>query len=176
MAGLQIEQIRNLDDFAVLYKWDVWFTPPAAVAFDRNELNVRCLSSTIPTSSVQSIDIQIRGHHIKQAGIVNDDQTINLTFAETVDNTVHNMLNNWREALWATNTGKQVKRAEYQCDMLLTRLNNQNEPIWTYKLIGCYLENIDWGGQLGGDTSDIIRPSVTLSYDYFKMGAGADVQ
>ncbi|MDK1290205.1 hypothetical protein [Pseudoalteromonas umbrosa] len=173
MAGLNIEDIRKLDDFAVLYKWDVQFAAPSGVAFPSQEdINVRCLSSSLPTSAVQSIDIQIRGHHIKQAGISDDDHVITLTMAETVDNTVHTMLHNWREAIWKSGSGYQVKRAEYQTDFLLHRLNQQDEVIWHYKIIGAYLEGMDWGGELGGDTSDIMRPVMTLSYDYFTMGAG----
>lgn len=174
MAGLNIEDIRKLDDFAVLYKWDVQFAPPSGVDFPSSEdINVRCLSSALPTSAVQSIDIQIRGHHIKQAGISDDEHTITLTMAETVDNVVHTMLHNWREAIWESGVGRQVKRSEYQTDFLLQRLNQQDEVIWHYKVIGAYLEGVDWGGELGGDTSDIMRPVMTLSYDYFTMGAGA---
>lgn len=174
MAGLGIEDIRKLDDFAVLYKWDVWFAAPSGVSFpSKEDINVRCLSSAIPTRTNQSIDIQIRGHHIKQAGISDDEHTINLTFAETVDSVIHSMLHEWQEAIWESGIGKQKKRAEYQTDFLLVRLNNQDVPIWHYKIIGAYLESVEWGGELGGDSSEIMRPSVTLSYDYFTMGEGA---
>lgn len=174
MAGLKIEDIRKLDDFAVMYKWDVQFAAPSGVEFpSRDEINVRCISSSLPTNTVQSMDIQIRGHHIKQAGVADDDHTITLTMIETVDNFVHTMLHNWREAIWETGIGKQKKRHEYQTDFLLQRLNNQDEPIWHYKIIGAYLEGVDFGGELAGEGGDAMKPVLTLSYDYFTMGKGA---
>jgi len=47
-------------------------------------------------------------------------------------------------------------------------LDNQKTPIWQYILYGCFLDSYDPGGMLDAANSDAVRPSMTLSYDFFE--------
>ena len=171
MARPTIEQIRGVADFQTLYRWNLSFSlAPSAVAGFPNpaDLNIRCETTEIPKATNQSISVSVRGHKVKQPGIMEYAGTINFTFVETVDNKIKALLKAWREACWATKTGVWAgTKTQLQADILIEQLDNQDNAVWQYKLVGCYLEDYDLG-QLTGDGSDVQRPSMTLSYDYFE--------
>jgi len=166
--AVTIDQIRNLGDFLPVYKWDVQISKvPNGVTIDSNALNFRMLTSEIPKMTGQSIEINIKGHKVKQPGIYNYSNTLNMTFAETVDATILDFIKQWRELCWETKTGKQKKSEDVKAEFLMFLLNRQDEAVWKFRLIGCYLEDYDLGS-LDGSSSDIVRPSITISYDYFE--------
>ena len=170
MPRPHIDQIRVLPDFPTMYQWNFRLSdPPKGVQnSDVDELNKRCLSSEIPKKTGQSIDIQVRGHHTKQPGIYDSTHTITVTFVETIDNYVANFLRSWRELCWEKKTGVQQSRADCTGTVVLEQLNRQDTGIWTYTLYGCWLEDYDpTGGTWDGTASEVLRPSLTLSYDWF---------
>ena len=169
MATFDIDQLRGLPDFAKTYKWDLQFlTLPVVgpLGFPvSNDMNLRCESSEIPKTTNQKIEVDIRGHKVRQAGINDYLGSLTLTFSETVDNTVHSFFKAWREIIWETRTGRSFPKAQYTATLKLQRLNNQDEPIWDYIVYGCFPEDFEMGTL--DNTSDIMRPALTLSYDYF---------
>jgi len=171
MARPQITQIRHSVDFAQNHRWDLRFTRfPTAVAADSESLNFRCVSSTVPVKTQTPIDVNIRGHHIRVAGVTDSDHTITFSFVEDVSNTVSNVIRSWREAIWESKTGISRPFNELVATIQIIRLNNQDEPIWQYELSDCFLESYT-AGDLTGEGGDLIRPEMTLSYNYFTDGA-----
>jgi len=174
MTRPSINQLRGVGDFAQMIRWNLSFpTLPSGVSVGSPaaELNLRCESADVPKMTNQKIETNIRGHKVFDAGISNYTNTITLTFVETVDNMIHEFIRSWRELLWETNTGVTVPKTSYQAVCMLTRLNNQDNPTWYYEMIGCFPEDYEAGGTLDGVTSDFIKPTLTLSYDYFKDAA-----
>lgn len=173
----QIEQVRGLGDFATTYHWALEIaTPPPAIAgiIGRDGLNLRCSSSDVPKSTNQAIQINVRGHKIKQHGIGDHTQQITLELNETIDNYISNVIRSWREACHNVRDGSQLTRAEVQGVFLLQRYDGTRKNIiWTYKLIGVFLEDYDIP-QLNGE-SDTLKPTITLSYDYFLDNQGSNV-
>lgn len=172
MAGITHDNIRALGDFATLIKWNFKVLKAPANVPTPNLLNFRVLSTDVPkTDAGQTTDIFIRGHRVRQPGIMKSVDSIVLTLAETTDNAVNTWLRNWREACWQTKTGIQGRKADVEAIVQIERLNRQNNPIWQYTMKGCFLEDYDGvGGQLDGENSDIMRPTLTLSMDYFEDG------
>ena len=165
-----IENIRGLPDFAPMYKWNVEIsTPPKSVPTPPT-LNFQCLSSEIPKmDDGQDIEIKIRGHNIQQPGIYDYTHSLTLKFVETIDNVMNIWFQKWREAVWQTGTGIQEMRKDTEAVLNLFRLNRQDEPIWRYEVIGCFLKGYDpSGGELDGENSEILRPELILTYHYFK--------
>lgn len=166
-----IDQIRAIGNVSALYRWNVEFvTFPAAIAAPprSSDLNLRCESTDLPKMTGQSIELNIRGHKVKQTGIYTYSNVITMTFLETVDSIIHNFLKNWREVCWETGTGVQASKADAEALILIQRLDQQDTAIWEYKLIGSFLEDYEDGGTLDGVTSEGLKPSFTLSYDLFK--------
>lgn len=176
MARPTIEQIRNVSEVMTVYQWDLQFASfPKAVASppSSEDLNLRCYSSSIPKKTNQSITISIRGHSIKVPGPIDEGgNQITLTFIETADMSITKFIKDWREACTETKTGKHNKVEDVKCDILLFLLNRQDEPVWKYKLIGCFLEDYEAGGELTGDPSpETLKPSLIISFDYFEDGS-----
>lgn len=169
MAKPTVENIRGLGDFQTLFRWDLSFVkfPNIGTYPGSESLNFRCQSTTMPKTTNQKIKNSIRGNYTYQPGIQEYDGQITLTFIETVDNTVKNMIRAWREAVWNTNTGASGSKADVEGTLLLTLLNNQDQPIWPITLIGAFLEDHDLG-QLESEASDSMKPTLIFSYDYYK--------
>lgn len=172
MAKPSVEQLRGLPDFAENFRWDLSFIkfPNIGVYPGSEDLNIRCQTSTIPKSTNQKLKATIRNNYIYQPGVQEYDSQITLTFLETVDNTIKQMLQQWREACHNTNTGAAGAKTDVEGTILLNLLNRQDEPIWSFTMIGCFLEDFDLG-TLESEGADLVRPNVTLSYDYFKDSA-----
>ncbi len=173
MPRPDIEQIRQTGDFPTMYQWNFIMSkfPQVGTYPDKEELNKRCLTAELPKKTGQTIEVQVRGHKVRQPGIYNPVGTLTITFVETVDMMVANYFREWREACWETRTGVQQSRENCEAVIALQQLNRQDEAIWQYVLTGCFLEDYDpTGGQWDGASPEVLRPSITLSYDYFEDG------
>ena len=171
-----VEQIRNLGDFSTLYNWSLTVVKsPSGVSGLDEGLNLRCVSSEVPKSINTPIDVQIRGHHIQQDGLSDASHSLTLTFMETVDNYISNAIKQWRDVTYDIETGIAAPKSEVEADILLQRMDRQDNIIWTYKIIGCGLSDYDpTGGELQGE-SELVKPTITLRYDTFKDGPGSTV-
>lgn len=171
-----IKNIRGLADFATVYQWYVEadFSQTAFLGtMDTEQFNWRCESHEIPNASNNAVAVQIRGHRVFQPGIIEYTNNITLNFVETVDNTISHLLQSWREACWATERGYQYPKGSGEgspgtdAAIVLTRLDRQLNPIWGYKLYGCWLQNYNQG-TLDGSSSEAFKPSLSLQYDYYE--------
>lgn len=168
MAAISINDIRNVGDYAALYRWNVKFGRNAAPnlgTFD--DLDILCESANVPQLTGASREVSIRGHKIKQPGIYSYSNQITLTFYENVESYVTKAIKQWRDRCWEMDTGKAHTTEEVSIDMTLTRLDNTNKAIWEYELYGVFLEDADYGGDLDA-TGEFVKPTMVLSYDYFK--------
>lgn len=175
MARPSLENVRNVGDFAALYLWDMSIVGnvPGDLAslLTSEKVNFRAESAEVPKLTGQSIQLDIRGHRIKQPGIYNNQGTITFTFVEDVDNTIHQFLKAWRDLSWDQNTGaRALSKLDLEVEWKIQRLDYNNDPIWFYQM-KCFLEDYEDGGTLDGATSDLLKPSLTLSFDRFKDGA-----
>lgn len=166
-----IGQIRGVGDFQTVHRWNMRFASFPLIGAGlatpvAEDLNLRCESATVPKLTTQSIEINIRGHKVKQPGISNYDNVWTLTFVETVDTKIRSFFKGWRESIWQTRTGITADKADLEATVILEQLNNQDDTVWQYTLFGVYLEDGDFGS-LDGATSDAQKPNFTLSYDFF---------
>ena len=164
-----LDNIRGLPDFASLYRWNLIFdTPPSGIAAPTTEeLNLRCMSATIPKATGNEFPITIRGHKTRNPGIWDTSGAITLTFIETIDNKVLDFIKNWREACWETNTGVSRTKQDLIAIIRLERLDRQDNPIREYKL-EAFLSDYTSGDDLVAEGGESFNPSITLTYDKFE--------
>lgn len=160
--------VRNIKELATTFRWGIQFArTPSGLAVPAN-FNVQCTTSEIPRKdAMQPIEVRIRGHHIDRPGIVDSSHTITVNFIESIDNAFTLLTRDWRRMTWSDEEGIQQDMADLQADLVLSRLDNKNRPIWKYTLINCYPNDGDPGGELGSD-AEALRPTMTLYYDTFK--------
>lgn len=170
MAKISIDELRALPDYAQVTKWNLDFVTLPGVgplAFPiSNALNLRAESIEVPKASNQKFEVMTRGHKVMQSGILDYGNTINITFTETVDSTIFKLVKAWRDMCWAPRTGRSFSKADLEATILLTLLDNQDVARAKYTLYGCIYEADDMG-TLDGSTSDAMKPSLTLSFDFF---------
>ena len=174
MSGVRpsINDIIGLGNFLTNFRWFVTFSSLGTLANDLklDSLNVQCEGITFPKVGVPSVEVQIRGHKVKQSGIADYGNTITLTLVETTDMFIFSTIKKWRELTWQTKTGKTVNKQDMTTSVTITRLDNNDVPVWSVILHSCYLEDYDVGGDLDGSTADPTKPTMTLSFDYFEDG------
>lgn len=163
-----MEQIRSLGDFGVSNLWDITITefPTGVTGLTSDDVNFRAVNIDAPPKRTgASQEVTIRGHKVKQPGDYDYSGTITVTLVATADNRTDNFIRLWREKCIETNTGKQEKKLDVEAGILLTRYDRQHVPYWQYEFRG-FLEDYDPGGLT--ETGEILQPTLTISFDYFK--------
>lgn len=166
-----IDQVRSIGNVTQLFRWNVIFAqfPSGIAAAPRTEdLNLRCETTSVPKLTNTMTEVRIRGHKINQPGRGDYSPSIQMAFLETVDNKIHTFMRNWREICWQVKTGTQLTKAEAEAQIIIQRLNQQDQAIWEYKLIGCLLQDYEPSATLDSQSQDPVKPSMTIFYDYFE--------
>lgn len=170
MAKISIDQLRALPDYAQVTKWDLNFLTLPAIGplagLVSEALNIRLESVEIPKATIQKFEVMIRGHKTLQPGIIDYGNSMTLTFTETVDNTIMKLVKGWRELMWSSRQGRSFPKKDLEATLLLSLYDNEDKLRAKYTIYGCFYESDDFG-TLDGSTSDAIKPSLTLSFDYF---------
>lgn len=163
-----IENVRDLGHHQTLYDWGIQFfrLPSGLNNFSTADLNTRCTSATLPSRSMQEMEINLRGHKVYQHGIVSYKNTLELTLYETVDSKVQDFLAAYMNMQWTPITGTQVPKSLNQCNFLLTLLDSQHNPTYNYTIIGAWLKDYTPSGNLGSD-SQVLSYTTQWQFDYY---------
>lgn len=168
-----IEQIRSLGDFQTIFRWNIsMLEEPTALPnlISKDKFNFLCETATVPKATLNTYEVNIRGHKIHNNGIMTYDNTITLTMAETVSADIRKFIRRWREAYWQTRTGRASGDTNsLKAKFSLELLDNTDTVDWRIILVGCLLQDHDLG-QLDGVSSDSMRPTLTFMYDYYDDG------
>ncbi len=164
MARPTVDQIRGLGSFAHSNLWDINITNN--IHFTGDLVNLRAQSVELPKRTGTSLEINIRGQKIKQPGDYEYSGVTTLTLIETDDLAITKAISEWREEIIETNTNSMATKEDVECSIVIRRLNRKGEATGTWTLTGCYLEDYELGDL--SDAGDLVLPTMTISYDYFK--------
>ena len=171
MTRPSINDIVGIQDFAVLFRWEIIFSSlPSGLAnaakYSGGILNTHAISSEYPKFSQEEIETSIHGHKVYQAGMITYDP-ITLTLVETNDALVQSFIRDWGELLWKPNAGTQVSKSQYICPSVILRpLKVDNLSLFEYTLKNVWLQSHTIGNPEGG-ANETIKPEITLRFDYF---------
>lgn len=168
MARISHDQLRSLPSFSELTKWNVQFLQipkGLKLPFDvSNFVNLRAESVTLPKRTNAKIETKIRGQRIFQNGLQDWDGSITLTFIETDDTAIRQLITGWMNLAQNPSSGKQVPKSQLEARIRIEMLNKSDKAIYAYVLVGCFIES-DEQPTLDGGSSDLMKPSITISYD-----------
>lgn len=170
MTRPDIKQIVNIQDFAVLYRWEVIFSLPNDLPnkgnYPSETLNAHAVSSEYPRFSNDEIEVNLHGHKVYQAGL-RTYEPITLTFVEDDKGLIQKFIRDWGQILWTPGTGTQSRKANYVCPSIIMRpLKADNNKFFEYTLKNAWMTSHTIGNPEGG-ANEVVKPEVTLRYDYF---------
>jgi hypothetical protein len=170
MATFEIDQLRNLPDYQKTHKWDMRFLSLPVVGVlaipAAGLLNLRCETIELPQKSNEKIEVSIRGHKTFHPGITTYNGDMSVTFTETVDNTIKLFFKAWSELVYGTRTGTAFAKKDLEGTLQITLLDAKDVPVYSYIIYGVFPVSGDFGSLEGG-SSEIQRPSITFSYDFY---------
>lgn len=170
--------LRKLGNFSQMFRWGIkvtqWPNKMSQWANSSQDFNIRALSASVPEKTGSSTEVQIRGNKVRQPGIAEYTSPWSCTLMETNDTFVQKMLHDWHNLYWDTNrevpTGNSSGITQFKADLEgiieLYQLNNLDEPIYKYTLIGVYVEGYQ-RGDFDGSTADPMQPAISFAFDYF---------
>lgn len=187
-SGLRpsVNQIRKLGNFTQMFRWAIELERvpdklssliPTNYGNGRDAssaFNIRAMSATVPEKTGTSTEIQIRGNKVRQPGLVEYTSPFTCTLYETNDVWVQQLLWAWHNLYWDTNLrntqGDSSGLTEFKADLegiiKLTQLNNLDQPIYEYRLIGAYIESYS-RGDFSESAADPMQPNISFAFDYF---------
>lgn len=180
MLAIDHNKLRTTANFQRVYKWNIAFinnsnlpdVVKALIGSDGENLNARCETATLPNRADQTIEVSIRGFKVKQPGIPDYGGPLALAFVEDASGLVIPAFRAWSQKCWEDVTGIQQLKQEMCADIRLELLNTKNEVVQGFVLYSCWPSDMT-PGDLSGDGSDVLRPAVSLTYDYHTHFHGA---
>ncbi len=165
MARPKITDVIAVGDFMVSNLWDIEIV---AGYMSGVPINIRAVSFELPKRTGASLEVNIRGHKIKQPGDYEYSNETTLTLSEDEDtHLAHEMIRTWRNDIIQLETNNQMKKADIVAEVFIRRLNRDGSPSGlSWILHQCYLESYELGEL--NEEGAIIQPTITLSYDWFE--------
>lgn len=169
MSRPTLNQIRALGDFADTVHWYIQFPViPAGVDLTSDDINLRCESVPIPKREGTKVSAQIRGMPpVHQPGLYIPEGSMTVTLFENTNNRITKGIQQLVEMNYEQGTGKAKTKQEVEFQVRIVRMDRTHKPIYEYVFIGCFLDSYDPGGELQGSSADLLKPTLTFSYDDF---------
>jgi hypothetical protein len=167
MARTSYAQVLALPDAAQTWNFDLFI--PAIPGFGQNNLTYKCKTTTLPTSKIEPVKIELHGTGKQEAGRAIYDHTFQALFLETVDYKTYEAFRNWRDFMrsWKNNTG--TDSAAYKVNLELDLYNNGPDVVKTVILAGAFVTDIAEVNYSGAE-SVAVEMNVSFSFDYLNDG------
>lgn len=161
-----VENIRSLPDPQRTYLWEVKFLtlPTIITGISSDDLNFRCTSTTLPKTSNSVIRLDIRGVEARFPGPNKFSDSIQMSFVETTDAKIREVIRYWRVGSFDPVTGIQLPKSLIEGQIQICQLDGLSTTTMAYNLYGCWLSDYD-PGQANSESS-YLGMTGTFTYDY----------
>jgi hypothetical protein len=159
----------SLPDAAQGWNFDLIFTSIPGSNLSSENLTYKVKSTTIPTSSIEPVKIELHGVAKQEAGRATYEHTFNCVIMETVDWATYQAMRQWRDYMrsWKNNTG--ANSSAYKVRLELDLYDNAGAVVRTIVLVGAFPTAIGEVA-LDGAQSTVIDLNMTFSFDYVDDG------
>ena len=161
--ALTLTDVRGMGNTLKQNNYDLVIPNPPAGG-DGDILRLAVASSAIPGFSSEIVERAHHGHVIKEAGRGMFPRTLPAEFFETSELTALTLLKAWHTLQWNNETGEQSDTNAYKTDGYIILLDAARKESKKVRFKGLFIEDVA-DSPLDGASSEIVRVSVTFSYD-----------
>lgn len=155
--------IRSLPDPLLSYNFDL-IIPNVPGGGDAKRLTIKCMSTSIPGTSVEDVTVSLHGVDIKYAGRQMFTHSLQVTYLETRDMSTRNAIKAWIEFARNTRNNSGEYKVNYSTLADLVLYDDANKIIKTVTMEGFFPQTMD-DSALDGSNSAPVNISVTFAYD-----------
>jgi len=168
MSRTSYDNILALPDAAQSWNFDLFF-PYIPGGGSARELTYKCKTTSIPSSKIEQILIELHGTQKAEAGRAVYDHTFAATFMETVDYKTYLDFRKWRDVTrsWKRNSG--TDSSGYKINPEIDLYDNAGNIVHTFIMAGAFLLDIN-EVQLNGGEGQAVEMSLNFSFDYIDDG------
>lgn len=168
MARTSYANVLALPDSAQTWNFDLFF-PSIPGGGNAQNITYRCKTSSLPTSKIEPVKIELHGAAKQEAGRAIYDHSFQATFMETVDYGTLMAFRQWRDYMrsWKNNTG--ADSSGYKVNLELDVYDNAGNVSKSFIIAGAWLTDIG-EVQYNGAESTAVELSLTFSFDYVDDG------
>lgn len=160
----------NLGDYMNAQKWAIEFPlgVPGTPGIAPDLLDIRCKSCTPPSSTIEPMEIKIKGAKDVPPGEVTFNNEFTVVLAETANAFVLGLYNAWKARVISADQSRPGTRADFETTVILYRLDNNHKPVWKYVIEYVYPKSKE-SGELGSDAQPV---DITINFAYVSYTEG----
>lgn len=165
MANQNLQVLYSGDwDFEIKPKKDTLLSMPAKKIYQVRTKGIQGLKQ-LPT--VQVNPIQLRGFTLLQPGLV-QTKPDNITFdvQDFEDTTLVTWLWDWHQKMCNIKNLYGHRRDELKCDITITQLNSDRQPVWIYEYQDCLPEGSDFVVTFDSEKNALGTGSITFNSEF----------
>lgn len=171
MSRTSYSDVLSLRDAAQQWNFDLFFPsiPGTSGGGAPREMTIKCKSTTLPSSKIEPVGIELHGTKKQEAGRATYDHTFNCSIMETVDYATYKDMRAWRDYMrsWKNNQG--TDSTAYKVNLELDVYDNAGNVSQTIIVAGAFLTDIA-DVSFDGAQSAVIDMNLTFSFDYLNDG------
>jgi len=131
------------------------------------DLTLAVTSSSLPTITVDQIELSYGNSNVKVAGQVSYDD-IDVEVKDFIEPDIQDIIEEWRKEVYDQETGDLGWAADYKREGILYIYSPSGDVKRTWKLKGVWPTSVNFG-DLDYDGGDALQVSVTLSVDMAQL-------
>lgn len=166
MTRSSINDVLSLQDPAQSWNFDL-FLPAIPGSSDTRDLTFKCMTTDMPGSSLEPVNVALHGVELKFAGRKTYTHTLNAQFMETSDWSTRTKFKNWCDSArsWKNNSGTLA--AAYKVNAQIVVYNDLPAVVKTVQVTGLWPEAVQ-DVPLNGGASELVTLTIQFSYDFWE--------
>lgn len=166
MGRSSLNDVLSLADPATQWNFDL-LLPSIPGSSDTRDLTFKCMTTDMPGTAVEAVEIPLHGVTIQRAGRRIYTHQLNATFMETVDYSTREKFRRWFETMrsWTTNTG--TSSAGYRVSAQVVVYNDLPAVVRTCNIVGLWPETMA-DVPLDGGSSALVTLQIGFRYDLWE--------
>jgi len=163
MARTSLQDLSSVQDPLQTWNFDV-VIPTIPGSNDSRSFTYKCTSTQIPGSQLEQVPLEAHGVKLNFAGRRMYQGTWTVTLFETRNSSSRDLILKWIETArsWASNSGNYKSVYGVTGEVLL--YDDLPQVVRTIRMYGLFPTSLDDSNL--DQTGDIVRYTVTFSYDY----------